>query len=170
MIKIQSGFQLNGVSVSWGARLLAIAFATLLIGIGLQDFVVILIGALLMLLSFGLALSIKRIYLNKDLGILTMVYRNLFRKRIQIHQLSTGQFISFRHENHSAYRIDMVIISTNWYPVKNSSYFVTLEGKDTGSVILDECIDLKETVATCKRMSKALNIKFHSPIPLTSRS
>ncbi len=164
MTKIKQSTQLNGVSVAWGARLLVIAICFLLIGIGLQKLLILVIGLLLIIFSIGLALSKTSIHLNNETNTVHLYYRNLFRKKSSSYILKEGDIITFKHENHSEFKIDFIIASTNWYPVKNASYFVVIQSEKQEVIILDECIDLKETYSLARMFSKKLDLKFISPL------
>lgn len=170
MTELKSGYQLNGVSLGWGAAALAIGFASILIAIGIQNLIMAIVGILLIGLAFGLALSKTSIHIEDQSNTLYFNYKNLFKRIKMNHTLEENDFITFKHDNTPGHQIDMLIVSTNWYPVKTSSYFVVLQTKEEDPIILDECIDLKETFQVSKMFSKKLGLEFVSPLKFRGRN
>ena len=155
---------MNGASISWGAGALAFGFATLLVGIGKQHLIVLVIGIILLLFAVALTISKSSISFDTSNKTLVMQYRNLFRRRNMSYQIEKDDYLSFYHEKNNPDKIDFILLSTNWYPVKNSSYYVTLNSQEKGIIILSECVGLKETYALCKEFKTELSIDFRSPL------
>lgn len=164
MQKVHQEYQMNGVSLTWGAIILVLGVGTLLVGAGKQYLFLLLIGLFLIALAIGFVLSKTTIFLNSNDGTLTLFYRNLFTKRKITHQIHDSNFITYFYERENADVINFILTSTHWYPVKNSSYFVVLKTENEQFIVLKECIDLKETFAACKLFSSKLGVKFEAPI------
>jgi hypothetical protein len=164
MKKIIQETQMNGVSIGWGARTLVLGFATTLVGLGKENLIVLVVGIVLLLFAFGLLLSRTTISYDPASKKLFMKYRNLFRSRNLTHDINDKDYVTFYNENHNPNKVDFILVSTNWYPVKNSSYFIVLKPLEGEMIILSECVDLKETFALCKEMSREIGLEFRSPL------
>ena len=165
---IKKGFQMNGVSIGSGAVLFALGFATLLIGFGAQNIIIVAIAVFLVAFAISLVLSKTSIYLNSEKNQLRFVYRNLFQKKVSEHLLSESDYITFEQTSKSktvsTRGLPFDSISVTWYPVKSSDYYVVLMTETGKSIVLEECIDLKESFQVSKFYSKQLGIVFHSPL------
>ena len=162
--KIQQEYQMNGVSLTWGAIVLVLGVGTCFVGLGKQYLVVLLVGIFLITLGIGLVLSKTSVFFNPIDRTLTLVYRNLFVKRKSKHHIQDSNYITYFYDRENPELINFILTSTNWYPVKNSSYFIVLKTDNEQFVVLKECIDLKETFATCKFFSSKLGLKFDAPL------
>ena len=162
--KIQQEYQMNGVSLSWGAIVFVLGVGACFVGLGKQYLVVLLIGVFLITLGIGLVLSKTSVFFNPIDRTLTLFYRNLFVKRESKHHIQDSNSITYFYDRENPVLINFILTSTNWYPVKNSSYFVILKTDNEKFVVLKECIDLKETFATCKFFSSKLGLKFDAPL------
>lgn len=162
--KIQQEYQMNGVSLTWGAIILVLGVGTCFVGLGKQYIVVLLVGLFLITLGIGLVLSKTSVLFNPMDRTLTLIYRNLFVKRKTTHHIQDSNCITYYYDRENPDLINFILTSTNWYPVKNSSYFIILKTENEEFVVLKECIDLKETFATCKFFSSKLGLKFDAPL------
>ncbi|MFN5983992.1 MAG: hypothetical protein ACK476_03355 [Fluviicola sp.] len=165
---IKKGFQMNGVSIGGGAVAFALGFATLMVGIGKQNLIVIGVSVFLVVFAVFLVLSKTGVYLDSEKNQLRFVYRNLFQKKVSEHLLSESDYITFEQTSKSktvsTRGLPFDSISVTWYPVKSSDYYVVLMTETGKSIILEECIDLKESFQVSKFYSKQLGIVFHSPL------
>lgn len=155
---------MNGVSLTLGAIALVLGVGTLLVGAGKQYLIVLLVGILLIAFAFGLVLSKTSIFFNSEDKTLTLFYRNLFVKRKSTHLLQDSNFITYFYDRENPDVVNFILASTNWYPVKNSSYFIVLKTENDELIVLKECIDLKETFAACKSLSSKLGVRFEAPL------
>ncbi|MCR9173336.1 MAG: hypothetical protein NXI10_12625 [bacterium] len=164
MQKIHQEYQMNGVSLTWGAIVLALGFGALLVGIGKQHIIVLAAAALVIAFGIGLTLSKSSIFFNAEDGTLTLLYRNLFVKKKTTHLIQGSHVISYFNDRENPDKINFILTSTHWYPVKSSSFFIVLKTDNEQFVVLKECIDLKETFTTCKTFSSKLGITFEAPL------
>lgn len=155
---------MNGVSLTWGAIVLVLGVGTLLVGVGKQYIIVLLVGLFLVTFGISLVLSKTTIFFNSVDRTLTLFYKNLFTRRKSTLVLQDSNFISYFYDRENPDIINFILTSTNWYPVKNSSYFIVLKTENEQFIVLRECIDLKETYSTCKFFSTKLGLKFEAPL------
>ncbi len=158
-------FQMNGPSVSWAARTIAIGVPFLLVGIVKLYISILLIGIILVGLAFGLALSKTVINLDKQNNVLLLKYLSLFKRTELKIQLTEKDFISFEYlkQNHLDDWLTQPTVRT-WHPVKNSSYFVILRQDNNQKIVLSECIDSKETHKSCLDLSSKIGLNYISPL------
>ena len=98
-----------------------------------------------------------------------MKYKTLYTGKGLTHKVQESDYITFYNEKHNPNKVDFMFVSTNWYPVKDSSYFIVLQPENEDLIVLTECIDLKETYAVCKEFSSQTGLEFKSPLKSRGR-
>ncbi|MGV3631719.1 MAG: hypothetical protein ACO1O6_10950 [Bacteroidota bacterium] len=166
MTQISKEYGMNGVSVTWGARTLPIGVACCLIAIGIQHYAFLIAGILLVGFAAGLTLSNATIHFDEKNRILFFAYRNLFGSTKLDHTIGEDSYLTFHHSNNANNTRTFLLVSTAWYPVRESSYLVVLKSGEKENIIVKECLNLRETVDFCKLFSKKTKLEFRSPLKM----
>ncbi|MCE3294568.1 MAG: hypothetical protein K0R65_282 [Crocinitomicaceae bacterium] len=169
MKQISKEYSMNGVSISWGARTLPVGIACCLVAIGLQHIAFLIVGVFIVFFAVGLTLSRSAINFDQQNKTLFFAYRNLFGGNRLEHTISENSYLTFQHSNNANNTGNFLLVSTSWYPVRESSYFVVLKSGEQDPIIVKECLNLKETVSFCKSFGQKTGIEFRSPLKSRNR-
>ena len=169
MKQINKEFGMNGVSVSWGARTLPVGIACCLVAIGIQNTAFVIAGILIVFFAAGLTLSKSVIHFDEGNKTLFFAYKNLFGVTKLEHTIGESSYLTFHHSNNANNTGNFLLVSTSWYPVKESSYLVVLKSGEQETIIVKECLNLRETVDFCKLFSNQVGVEFRSPLKKTQR-